>query len=182
MPQIRCLCNATDNIRKLMTSSDSLPGFRNLFYDALKRYHDKTKNDLFLHPLTADLQNCKLPGDILAVFDRNYNIRGLIHSQKGDQTSAQWLNATLTVLASFSDAIGEGFGLVSHQMLTCESSSLKCLFCRCSHPGNSFSLELVSSSWLVFSSVRTYFLIPMSIRRLGMLVQVTMRSSTSLGE
>ena len=109
-----------------MTSSSS---FHTAFCDALKSYRDRTKNDLALHPLTADLQNCKLPADILAILDRKYNVQAFIQSHSGDRTSQQSLNATFTVLASFSAAIGEGVGLVYLQlkMLACEPPFLNSL-------------------------------------------------------
>jgi hypothetical protein len=111
----------------LSTSLTSSPtsSFHTIFCDALKRYRDKTKNDLFTHPLTADLQSCNRPSEFLAVLHRKYNVEGFIQSRRDNQTSTQWLNATSTVLASFSSAIGEGVGLVSHQKLTFESSFLK---------------------------------------------------------
>jgi hypothetical protein len=130
-----------------MTPSSS---FHTTFCDALKRYRDKTKNDLALHPLTADLQNCKLPADILAILDRKYNVQAFIQSHSGDRTSEQSLNATFAVLASFSAAIGEGVGLVylQLQMLACEPPFLNfCLFvCRYSHPQKQSSLVSASFS------------------------------------
>ena len=101
-----------------MTPSDSSASFHSTFCDALKRYREKTKNDLPLHPLTADLQNCKRPCDILDILEKKYNVQALIQSHSGDRTSEQWLNATFTVLASFSSAISEGVALVCLQTLT----------------------------------------------------------------
>jgi hypothetical protein len=93
--------------------SGSSSSFHNIFSDALKRYRDKTKNDLLTHPLTVELQNCNLPGDILAVLSQNHNVHRFIQSQSGNKISGERLNATFTVLASFSAAISEGVGLVN---------------------------------------------------------------------
>ena len=79
----------------------------------MKRYREKTKSDLFAHPIAADLQNCERPSDILAVLHKNHDVQEFIQFQSDDKTSEQWLNATFTVVASFSDALGKGIGLVS---------------------------------------------------------------------
>jgi hypothetical protein len=95
--------------------------FHPIFSDALRRYREKTRKDLLTHPFTIELQNCKDPSEILAVLYEKHNVQGFIQSQSGDKTYDQWLDATFTVLTSFSSALGEGVGLVSHlQMLTNE--------------------------------------------------------------
>jgi hypothetical protein len=110
------------------TASGSSSTFHTIFCDALKRYRDKTKNDLVLHPLIANLQNCKLPSDIPAILDKKYNVKEYIQSRSSDTTSEQWLNATFTVVASFSNALGEGVGLVNLHKLCHKSSAFKYLF------------------------------------------------------
>jgi hypothetical protein len=102
-----------------MTPSGFSASFHATFCDALKRYCEMTKNDLAFHTLTADLQHCKLPSDILDILDKKYNVQAFIQSHSGDRTSEQWLNATFTVLASFSASIGEGIALVYLRTLTC---------------------------------------------------------------
>jgi hypothetical protein len=97
----------------LPPSSSPPPSFHTIFDDALKRYREKTKNNLFSHPLTAALQNCKLPSDFLAILYEKHNVQGFIQSQNGNQTREQWLNATFTVLGSFSATIGGVVGLVN---------------------------------------------------------------------
>jgi hypothetical protein len=97
----------------LTTASGSSSSVHTIFSDALRRYRDKTKNDLLTHPLTVELQNCRLPSDILTVLYQNHNVQRFIQSQSDDKTSGQWLDATCTVLSSFSTAIGEGVGLVN---------------------------------------------------------------------
>ena len=110
------------------TASGSSSSFHATLCDALKRYRDKTKNDLVVHPLIANLQKCKLPTDIPVVLDKMYHIKEYIRSRGGDNTLEQWLNTTFTVIASFSDALGEGVGLVNLHKSCHQSSALKYLF------------------------------------------------------
>jgi hypothetical protein len=128
------------------TTSSSSSSFHTIFCDSLKRYREKTKNDLLTHPFTTDLQNCELPGDILAILYQKYNVQGFIQSHSGDNTSEQWLNATFTVLSSFSAALGEGVGLVIIQRLTGEPPFLNYSFCRHFHPQRSSLRESVPFS------------------------------------
>jgi hypothetical protein len=48
-------------------ASTSPSNFQSIFNAALKAYEKKIKNDLLAHPLAAQFQACKSPGDILAV-------------------------------------------------------------------------------------------------------------------
>ena len=79
----------------------------------MKAYEKKTKNDLLAHPLAAQLQACKSPGDILAVLQEKVN--------EFDQNErfSQWLHPTVHVLYSFSATLGAGVGLVSTLVSTC---------------------------------------------------------------
>jgi hypothetical protein len=129
-----------------MTSPGLSASFHSTFCDALKRYREKTKNDLAFHPLTADLQNCKLPADILHILDEKCDIQAFIQCRSGDRASEQWLNATFTVLASFSAAISEGVALVYFQALTYQPSFLNALFFRYFHPERSSLLASASFS------------------------------------
>ena len=95
------------------TTSTSTPSsnFQSIFYLALKAYEKKTKKDLLAHPLAAQLQACKSPGDVLAVLQDKVN--ELDQSRSADERLSQWLNPTINVLYSFSATIGAGVGLVS---------------------------------------------------------------------
>ena len=128
------------------TASDATSRFHAIFCDALERYHEKTKKNLVLHPLIADLQNCKRSSDVLAVLDNKYKVQEYIQSRSGDKTCEGWLDATFTVVASFSVALGEGIGMVNLQKSNHKSSALKHLFCRYSHLQKSFLLGLASFS------------------------------------
>jgi hypothetical protein len=96
-----------------MTPPVSPSSFHTIFSDASRRYRNKTKDDLLSHSLTLELQKWKLPSDVLAVLYEKHNVQRFICSQSGDHTSEQWLNATFTVLTSFSAAIGEVVGPVN---------------------------------------------------------------------
>jgi hypothetical protein len=99
------------------SASTSSPNFQSIFYAALKTYEKKTKKDLLAHPLSAQLQACNSPGDILGVLQDKVN--ELDRSRSADERLSQWLNPTINVLYSFSATIGAGAGLVSTLKLTC---------------------------------------------------------------
>ena len=104
------------------STSTSTPSsnFQSIFNAALKAYEKKTKKDLLAHPLAAQLQACKSPGDILAVLQDK--VDELDQSMSADERLSQWLNPTINVLYSFSATIGAGVGLVSAVKSTCRSS------------------------------------------------------------
>ena len=93
------------------STSTSSPDFQSIFHAALKAYEKKTKKDLITHPLSAQLQACKSPTDILAILQDKVN--EFDQARSADERLSQWLNPTINVLYSFSAAIGAGVGLVS---------------------------------------------------------------------
>jgi hypothetical protein len=95
------------------SASTSTPSsnFQSIFYAAVKAYEKKTKKDLLAHPLAAQLQVCKSPGDILAVLQEKVN--EFDQSRSADERLSQWLNPTINVLYSLSATLGAGAGLVS---------------------------------------------------------------------
>jgi hypothetical protein len=86
------------------SSSNSCSNFQLIINDALKVYHKRTKNDLLLHPLAAQLQTCHSPSDILAVLQQQ--VQGLDQSQSGDNRWTKWLDPTINVLLTFSQTAG----------------------------------------------------------------------------
>jgi hypothetical protein len=96
----------------LTTAEFSSSNFRSIFDAALKDYQKKTKNDLLAHQLTAELESCESATDILAALNKQYHVQQFIQSHADGDSSNQWLSTTLTVLCAFSDALGEGVGLV----------------------------------------------------------------------
>ena len=93
------------------SASTSSSNFQSIFNAALKAYEKKTKRDLLAHPLAAQLQACKSPGDILAVLQDK--VDEFDQSRSADERLSKWLNPTVNVLYSFSATIGAGVGLVS---------------------------------------------------------------------
>ena len=85
--------------------------FQPIFNAAIKSYEKKTKKDLLAHPLSAQLQACNSPGDILAVLQSKVNELDQLRS--ANSRLSQWLNPTINVLHSFSATLGLGVGLVS---------------------------------------------------------------------
>jgi hypothetical protein len=99
------------------SASTSSSNFQSIFSAALKAYEKKTKKDLLAHPLSAQLQACTSPSDILTVLQDKVN--ELDQSRSADERLSQWLNPTINVLYSFSATIGTGVGLVSTIKSTC---------------------------------------------------------------
>ena len=92
------------------SASTSSSNFQSLFNNALKAYEKKTKKDLLAHPLAAQLQTCKSPGDILVVLQDKVN--EFDQSRSIDERLSRWLNPTINVLYAFSATLGGGVGLV----------------------------------------------------------------------
>jgi hypothetical protein len=84
--------------------SNSCSNFQLIINDALKVYRKRTKNDLLLHPLAAQLQTCQSPSDILAILQQQ--VQGLDQSQGGDDRWTKWLDPTINVLLTFSQTAG----------------------------------------------------------------------------
>jgi len=86
-----------------------------IFDNALEAYNKKTKKELRSHPLLPKLQACNSPDAVLTVlrdqiptFDQSHITSGTNDKLK----LTNWLNPTVNVLYSFSEAIGAGGGLV----------------------------------------------------------------------
>jgi fungal STAND N-terminal Goodbye domain len=92
------------------STSTSTSNFQSIFNTALKVYEKKTKKDLLAHPLAAQLQACKSPGDILAILQDKVN--EFDESRSADSRLSRWLSPTINVLYAFSATLGQGVGLV----------------------------------------------------------------------
>ena len=93
------------------TSSSS--NFQASFYASIQEYKKKTKKDLLTDPVTAQLQTCNSPTEILAVL--RPQIQQLEQSTSGDDKLTKWLTPTVNVLYAFSGVLGAGVGIVSIQ-------------------------------------------------------------------
>ena len=76
---------------------------------ALKIYKERTKEDLFAHPLAAQLRACRSPSDILLVLQQVQ-----VHNQSrcSHERLTHYLDPTVNVLYTFSRALEDGVGLV----------------------------------------------------------------------
>ncbi|KAI9431393.1 hypothetical protein H4582DRAFT_2132957, partial [Lactarius indigo] len=92
------------------SAASSSSNLQAIFNAAIKEYEKKTKQDLLLHSLMAQLQTCDSPADILAVL--RTQVQQFEQSTSGDDKLTKWLNPTVNVLYAFSAALGEGVGLV----------------------------------------------------------------------
>ena len=92
------------------SSTTSSPNFQPIFNAALKAYKKKTKKDLLVHPLAAQLQACNSPNDILVVLQDK--VKEFDESRSADERLSRWLSPTINVLYAFSATLGQGVGLV----------------------------------------------------------------------
>ena len=105
--------------------------FQQIFNNAMKAYEKRTKNDLLLHPLAAQLQACDSPDAILAVLRKH--VEEINQSRDTDDKWTKWLDPTVNVLFAFSATLGDGVGLVCVMILTDLRHARSCVFGRSSH-------------------------------------------------
>jgi len=95
-----------------------------IFDNALEAYKTKTKKDLRSHPLLPKLQACNSPDAVLTVLREQIPAFDQSHSTSGTNDKlTNWLNPTVNVLYSFSEAIGAGIGLVSNESVPSRSGT-----------------------------------------------------------
>ena len=82
-------------------AASSSSNFQTLFNNALDTYKERTKNDLRDHPLAKQLQDCQSPDAILDVLKQQ-----LDQSRSTDERWTKWLDPTIHVLFTFSQAVG----------------------------------------------------------------------------
>jgi hypothetical protein len=88
-------------------TTPSSPNFQLVFNNALDTYKKRTKNDLLIHPLVLQLENCTSSSAVLALIHQQ--LQGL---QRDDDRLTRWLDPTVRVLYAFSETLGEGVSLV----------------------------------------------------------------------
>lgn len=90
--------------------------YQAIFDNALEAYKKKTKKELRSHPLLPKLQACNSPNAILTALREQIPAFNQSHSTSGiNDKLANWLNPTVNVLYSFSEAISAGISLVSNK-------------------------------------------------------------------
>jgi hypothetical protein len=115
-PSLKLLTPALMSNPHPITTTSSSSNFQLIFYNALKAYEKRTKKDLLVHPLAAELQNCDSPSEILDVLHQQ--IQGLDQSLSIDDRWTKWLDPTVNVLHMLSETLGESISLVSLKIRT----------------------------------------------------------------
>ena len=96
------------------TVTTSTSNYQVIFDTALEAYRKKTKKDLRSHPLLPKLQTCNSPDAVLTLLRDQIPVIDLSRSTSSDNDRlTKWLNPTVHVLYTFSEAIGAGISLVS---------------------------------------------------------------------
>jgi len=137
------------------TASASSSRFESIFNSALDAYKIRTKQDLPSHPLLPALQSCDSADAIITVLREQ--IPAFSQSQSSDDRLSTWLVPTVNVLYAFSDALGEGVGLVNTTaFLPLGTSALMSVpFPRYSRPRKPSLQESAFYSWSVSSMIHS---------------------------
>jgi hypothetical protein len=88
----------------------SSSNFQLIINNALDKYKERTKNDLLVHLLAAQLQLCNSPSAILAALQQQ--AQELDQSRSSDERWSRWLDPTVDILYTLSSAVAAGVGLV----------------------------------------------------------------------
>ena len=92
------------------SSSNKASNFELIIINALDVYKKRTKKDIRVHPLVAELQSCNSPSAIVTVLQQQ--LQGLDQSRRSSERWTRWLDPTVNVLYTFSGTLGGGVGLV----------------------------------------------------------------------
>lgn len=104
------LSKHSQSMSQTHSTATSSSNFQLIFNNALEGYERRTKQDLLVHPLAAQFQACDSPSAILAILQQQ--IKEFNQSRRSDKRLTKWLDPTVNVLYTFSEALGEGVGLV----------------------------------------------------------------------
>jgi hypothetical protein len=91
-------------------TSAASSNFQLVFNNALKEYERRTKKDLLVHPLAAQLQSCNSLSSILIALQQQ--VQEANQSKLKNEKLTEWLDPTVKVLYTFSETLGEVAGLV----------------------------------------------------------------------
>ena len=94
----------TLNMPHIHTSVVSSSHFHLIVIRSLKTYKERTKKDLFAHPIAAQLRACNSPGAILFVLQQQVQARN--QSQYSHERLTDRLDRTVNILYAFSRALG----------------------------------------------------------------------------
>jgi hypothetical protein len=108
----------TNAMSQTPTATTSTSNYQAIFDSALDAYKKKTKKDLRSHPLLPQLQTCNSPDAVLTLLRDQIPVVDPSCSTSTDNDGlTKWLNPTVHVLYTFSEAIGAGINLVSQSAL-----------------------------------------------------------------
>ena len=92
------------------THTTASSNFQLIINNALDNYKKCTKDDLTTHPLTAQLQSCNSPSDILAVLHQQ--VHEVHQSRSTNERWSRWLDPTVNVIYVLSSTLAAGVSLV----------------------------------------------------------------------
>ena len=119
IPSAYCMSHT----QPVATSSSS---FQQTFNNALKAYEERTKQDLLVHPLAAQIRACDSPNSILLVLQQQ--VKELYRSQStSNDRLTKWLDPTVFILYALPPTLGEGISMVCLRSRTCEIRTLICV-------------------------------------------------------
>jgi hypothetical protein len=107
-------------------AASSSSNFHSIINNALEAYEKRTKKNILFHPLAGQLQTCNSPDAILLVLQEQ--VQEINQSQSGDEMLTKWLDPTVKVLYAFTEALGEGVGLVCFKTCFPLRPARSCLF------------------------------------------------------
>ena len=135
------------------THTTASTNFQLIINNALDNYKKCTKNDLITHPLTAQLQSCNSPSDVLAVLHQQ--VHELDYSRT-DERWSKWLDPTVNVIYVLSSTLTAGVTMVCLKTWTSRRSANSYIlqvfhtFFRYSHLRMSYLLGSGSSFQCIF--------------------------------
>ena len=128
--------NVTNSMSQTPTATPPTSNYQAIFDSALEAYKKKTKKDLRSHPLLPKLQSCNSPDAVLTLLQHQTLAVDPSRSTSSDDDGLiKWLNPTVHVLYTFSEAIGAAISLVSKSTFEVRQFKISCsLLYRYIHP------------------------------------------------
>ena len=88
------------------------PSFQSVFSAALDEYARHTGDELAKHPLSAKLETCRSPADVLGVLRKQAEV--FREFREGNKKLMKVIEPTVNVLCSLSGVFADNIGLVRH--------------------------------------------------------------------
>jgi hypothetical protein len=84
--------------------------YLSMLNNAWREYERQTNIQIVFHPITAHLQMCSTPAEVLTTLESQVDL--FDGSRRSDERLRQWLKPFVSVLFAFSGALGKGLTLV----------------------------------------------------------------------